>query len=246
MTGEDMSTSYDSKFFEDMLEGSLKSAEIVLPLVFSEIQPRSIVDVGCGTGAWLSIAKKMNISDVMGLDGSYAKDHLLIHPEEFQSTDISKGFSLKRKYDLAFCLEVAEHIDNSQSAILVDSLTKAADVILFAAALPGQGGNHHVNEQWPDFWKKLFQNNGFVCLDAIRPRIYSNPAVKWWYRQNLYFYIKKQALRNYPRLQAIEHQVDDVLLIHRSLLEKRYGWTNLLKYPFSRIGERMGIRMEKQ
>lgn len=229
-----------------MLQGSKKSAEIILPLVFSEIKPASIVDVGCGTGAWLSVAKKFDVNNVLGLDGDYAKGHLLIKPEEFKAIDISKGVTLDRKYDLAICLEVGEHISSSKSSVLVDSLTRAADVILFAAALPGQGGTHHVNEQWPEFWQRLFENKGFVLIDCIRPFIYNNPEVMWWYRQNVFLYVNKSALKNYPRLQAMQVQANGIVLIHRSLLAKRYGaWRAIsynLKAPFIRIFNRLGIQ----
>lgn len=243
-----MTNYYSSKFYEDMLEGSKRSAEIVLPLVFSEIKPKSIVDVGCGTGVWLSAAKKMNVFDLLGLDGGYVKNHLLIKPDEFRATDISKGFSLDRKYDLAFCLEVGEHISTGKSSTLVDSLTNAADVILFAAALPGQGGSHHINEQWPDFWQRLFQNKDFVRIDCIRPMIYNNPEIKWWYRQNIFIYINNKVLKNYPRLQVLQNQADDILLLHSSLIKKRYGFIQALfyfiKFPFSRILNKLGIQQE--
>lgn len=234
-----MTNSYNSKFYDDMVEGSKRSAEIILPLVFSEIKPASIVDVGCGTGAWLAVAKKLDVNEVLGLDGDYAKDHLLIKPEEFQATDISRGFLTARKYDLAFCLEVGEHISSSKSSVLVDSLTRAADVILFAAALPGQGGTHHVNEQWPDFWQRLFENKGFIRIDCIRPWIFNNPDVMWWYRQNIFLYVNRNVLQNYPRLQAMQDQANDIVLIHRSLLEKRYGALRAISYgiktPFARM-----------
>lgn len=241
-----MTKYYSSKFYEDILEGSKKSAEIVLPLVFSQIKPKSIVDVGCGTGTWLSVAKKINICDVLGLDGDYAKDHLLIKLDEFKVTDISKGFVLDRKYDLALCLEVGEHISTSKSSTLIDSLTKAADVILFAAALPGQGGSHHVNEQWPDFWQKLFQNKDFVRIDCIRPMIYNNPEIKWWYRQNIFLYVHEKVLKNYPRLAAHRNPANDILLLHSSLIKKRYGLVQALiyfiKFPILRILNKMGIQ----
>ena len=227
-----MTQYYTTEFYKDILAGSKRSAEIILPLVFSEINPKSIVDIGCGSGAWLSIAKKNNISDVLGLDGRYAMSDLQINTDEFRATDISEGFLLDRKYDLALCLEVGEHIATKQSPVLVDSLTKAADVILFSAALPGQGGNHHVNEQWPEFWQRLFLDKDFVCIDFIRPLIYKKTEVEWWYRQNIFLYVHKKALNKFPRLAALQNQANDILLLHRSLIKKRYGFLNAFLYPF--------------
>jgi len=182
----------------------------------------------------------------MGLDGDYAMSDLQITPDEFKATDISKGFLLERQYDLALCLEVGEHIAKKNSPLLVDSLAKAADVILFSAALPGQGGNHHVNEQWPEFWQRLFLNKDFVCIDFIRPLIYRNPDVEWWYRQNIFLYVHKKVLNNFPRLKASENQANDILLLHRSLLKKRYGLiTSILyyfKFPVLMIMYKLGIR----
>lgn len=54
---------------------------------------------------------------------------------------------------------------------IVTALTDAAPVILFSAAVPGQGGNNHINEQWPEYWCQLFKALGYDVLDPIRPRI---------------------------------------------------------------------------
>jgi SAM-dependent methyltransferase len=241
-----MTDYYTDKFFKDITAGSKRSAEIVLPLVFSEIKPKSIVDIGCGTGTWLSAAKENDVSDVLGLDGDYVNSNLQIKPGEFKATDISEGFLLDKRYDLALCLEVGEHISNKKSSILVDSLTKATDVILFSAAIPGQGGIHHINEQWPDFWQRLFQDRNFVCIDCIRPMIYNNPEVEWWYRQNIFLYVNRKVLIKFPRLEAQKNQANDILLLHRSLLKKRYGLLNsflyLFKLPIAKVAKKMGFR----
>lgn len=223
---------YSTKFYEDIFAGSKKSAEIILPLVFSEIKPKSVIDIGCGTGAWLVVSKKYGITDVLGLDGEYAKSNLQINANEFKATDVSEGFTLDKKCDLALCLEVGEHIMKNTSSMLVDSLTKAADVVLFSAAIPGQGGKHHINEQWPGFWQKLFQKRNFVCIDCIRPMIYNNPEVEWWYRQNIFLYVNREVLRKFPRLEAQQNQANDIFLLHGSLLKKRYGLLNSFFYPF--------------
>ncbi len=241
-----MTDTYDAKFYNDLRDGSKKSAEIVLPLVFREIGPQSVVDIGCGTGAWLSVAKENGISDVLGLDGDYARGSLQIQPGEFRPADVSKGFLLDRKYDLAMCLEVGEHIRTGNAPLLVESLTKAADVILFSAAIPGQGGTCHINEQWPEFWEKLFRERDFVCLDCIRPLIYNHAEVEWWYRQNLFLYAKRAALKKFPRLEAIQDRANDILLVHNSLLKKRYGLARSLfhfvQYPCAALLRRLGFR----
>jgi hypothetical protein len=240
-----MKNYYNEKFYKDILAGSKRSAEIVLPLVFSEIKPKSVVDIGCGTGVWLSVSKTMNVSHVLGLDGDYALSTLQINPGEFKATDVSAGFLLDKKYDLALCLEVGEHISTKKSSVLVDSLTKAADVILFSAAIPGQGGTHHVNEQWPDFWRKLFHEKDFVCIDCIRPMIYNNPVVEWWYRQNIFLYVHKKVLMKFPRLDAQRNQANDILLLHSGLLKKRYGLVRsfifLVKNPLALILCKLGF-----
>lgn len=227
-----MTNLYTNEFYKDILSGSKRSAEVILPLVFSEIKPKSIVDVGCGTGVWLSVSKENNISDILGLDGNYVIKDLQIKRDEFQATDISAGFLIDKKYDLALCLEVGEHIATKKSPALVDSLTRAADVILFSAAPPGQGGLHHVNEQWPAFWQKLFQNKDFACIDCIRPMIYNNPEVEWWYRQNIFLYVHKKVIKKFPHWKAQQNQANDILLLHRTLLKKRYGLLNSFLYPF--------------
>ena len=238
---------YSDRFYMDILSGSRKSAEIVLPLVFSGIKPKSVVDIGCGSGAWLSIAKGNGVSDVLGLDGDYARGSLLIKPNEFKAVDISKGFLLGKRYDLALCLEVGEHIKISRAPTLVNSLTDASDVILFSAAIPGQGGQHHINKQWPDFWKRLFLNNGYVCFDCIRPKIYTNPEVEWWYRQNIFLYVNGNALKKFPCLKANPDQASDVFLLHKSLLRKRYGLVRSLlyyvKFPMAYLLDKIGFRI---
>jgi hypothetical protein len=88
---------------------------------------------------------------------------------------------LDRKYDLAICLEVAEHLPVSSAGTLVDSITRASDLILFSAAIPLQTGTHHINEQWQDYWAALFDQRGFVASDIVRPAIWGRPDVRWWY-----------------------------------------------------------------
>jgi hypothetical protein len=104
-------------------------------------------------------------------------------------------------FDLAVCLEVAEHLAPQSARSLIISLTQLAPAALFSAAIPSQGGEHHVNEQWPQYWTDIFAQHDFVCYDALRPRLWSNPAVAWWYAQNMLLFVKRD--QQYPVLSKI-------------------------------------------
>ena len=84
----------------------------------------------------------------------------------------------------------------------MDNITAFSNVILFSAAIPGQGGTHHVNEQWPSYWIEKFRARGCLPVDCIRPILWNSNDVLWWYRQNLLFFVKEESLDNYPALKA--------------------------------------------
>jgi hypothetical protein len=89
------------------------------------------------------------------------------------------------RFDLAVCLEVAEHLPASSAEAFVKFLTGLAPVVLFSAAIPGQGGTNHINEQFLSYWVKLFSQSGYHPLDVIRPIIWNDERVPFWYRQNI-------------------------------------------------------------
>ncbi|TDK43320.1 class I SAM-dependent methyltransferase [Algoriphagus formosus] len=184
----------DMAFFHDSIFYNLNSASEVLPRVLQIINCNSILDVGCGLGTWLSVAKNLGISDVLGVDGDYVDRRLLyryLSNDEFFSHDLSEPLDLRKKFDLGICLEVAEHLPESASDTIVETLIRNTDVILFSAAIPGQGGQNHLNEQWPVYWAEKFSKHGYVFLDIIRPLIWDNPMVDFWYKQNIFIVIKE-------------------------------------------------------
>lgn len=65
-----MSAVYDEDFFEANVQASLRSARVVIPLVLELVKARSVVDVGCGLGAWLRVCADNGVSVVRGLDGA--------------------------------------------------------------------------------------------------------------------------------------------------------------------------------
>ncbi|MBM3601823.1 MAG: methyltransferase domain-containing protein [Alphaproteobacteria bacterium] len=191
-----MSQPYDRAFYEKQQDGSIRSAEIVVPIVLELAGlPTSVVDVGCGVGGWLSTFAAAGVTGILGLDGGHvARDMLRIPAECFRPTNLRRPFRIERRFDLALSLEVAEHLPNARSAGFVADLVALAPVVLFSAAIPGQGGTHHINEQWPDHWAERFAGHDYLPIDAIRPRIWLNSAVQWWYCQNLLLFAHVSAI----------------------------------------------------
>lgn len=168
------------------------AAKEVIPLIMERFQPRSVVDIGCGTGTWLAVFQENNVDEFIGVDGDYVDRKLLHIPEDrFVCADLSQPFTYPRRFDLAVSLEVAEHIPEASAEAFVESLVNLSDVILFSAAVPGQGGQHHINEQWYDYWQRKFRRHGYQFHDDLRPLIWWNRNVEWWYRQNVFLVVKE-------------------------------------------------------
>lgn len=188
-------TEYDDRFFEYISVGSLRSAAIVAPLVLQHYRAFSLADIGCGRGAWLVEWQRAGVADWLGVDGDYVdKDGLLVPADHFVAQDLTRCFDLRRVFDLVSSLEVGEHILPSATDIFVDNLCAHGDAILFSAAVPGQGGKSHVNEQTYDFWRQRFAARGYRLFDFVRPMLVSRAEVEAWYRYNILFFARGAAV----------------------------------------------------
>jgi SAM-dependent methyltransferase len=168
------------------------SAEFILAELFRHVRPQSVLDVGCGIGTWLSVAQRLGAADVRGIEGEWLDRKLALLPEQtILAIDLEKAFDLGRRFDLVICLEVAEHLSPPSAAGFVESLTRHADVVLFSAAVPHQGGHHHVNEQFLDYWDRLFTQLGYRAVDFLRPLIWNDRSVLWWLRQNVVVFARQ-------------------------------------------------------
>jgi len=151
---------------------------------------------------WLEAWRECGVTDVLGIDGDYIKQSMLRIPvDRFLAHDLRKPVSLERRFDLAMSLEVAEHLPAQFAGEFVATLTKLAPVVLFSAAIPHQGGTHHVNEQWPPYWATLFDQMNYGAVDAIRERIWDRDDVAFYYAQNVLLFVDRAAHGNYPALQ---------------------------------------------
>ena len=190
--------SYDQSFFDYVNASATAAAQRIVPMLQQQLAPDSVLDVGCGQGAWLAVWHSRGVHDLAGVDGAYVdRERLLFAPQRFYPHDLSQPFDLGRRFSLVQCLEVAEHLPPGDAGTLLDSLTRHGEVIVFSAAPPGQGGHDHVNERSYDYWRALFLERGYVAVDLLRPRILADAAIDPWYRYNTLLYVNRSALTSH-------------------------------------------------
>jgi SAM-dependent methyltransferase len=206
---------------------SLDSANIVIPFLLRYLQPRSVLDLGCKHGEWLVAFKRFGAGRVLGIDLERRRPYVLLAPDEFRVADLSNPLAIDDRFDLAVCIEVAEHLPWKAAEPLVETLTRVAPVVLFSAATPGQGGHGHVNEQPRDYWRRLFSDRGFTSLDCVRPHIWQDPRVASWYRLNMVLFVNDGGLQRWPALreESARPLADDVELVDVDT----FRWSRRLK-----------------
>lgn len=261
-----MSDKYNDSFYADIDAGSFSSAEVCLPIFERFLDFNTVVDVGSGSGAWSYQFSKYGCK-VTSIDGDYATKNY----DKFQSENLLINFLPKKldaegalsnvaKHDLAISLEVAEHLPNDRAKSFVHELCHLSNKIIFSAAIPYQGGTGHENENWLQYWAKLFADNGFRYLDPFRHLIWNNSDVMWWYKQNLCLFVSDEELNNLcTELQVVEfeniismiHPEMYIWAIHRGNTQIRnsYGkdknhYFNALKRESVDLGSSYGLEFE--
>ena len=222
MTLEMDNCPYPDSLIDEEWKGSLTSARIVVPILLNLISPKTVVDIGCARGSWLKAFQENGVKTVRGLDGPWVdQSKLLIDKNSFRAVNLYESFEINGRFDLAVCLELAEHLPAKAAGPLIQALTLAAPLVLFSAAIPGQGGVGHINEQWPDYWQALFSQYEFRRLDPIRLHIWQDSRVAWWYRQNIFLFASADAIAESPTLQAEENHSarPELEWIHKEIFE---------------------------
>lgn len=241
--GTNTSSTYTKKWFEKRQAQTWEAALRVVPYILDVVQPGSVIDVGCATCEFLAAFRKHGIEDIQGIDGAYVQQNLLVIPREnFKPCDLNRSFMLDRTYELAICLEVAEHLLPQSAAGFIASLTHLAPIILFSAAIPYQGGDGHLNEQWPEYWADLFKQHGFVPVDALRQSMWLDGEIPIPYRQNMLFFCKEEALTGNEKLTRAYQLTDPNALsaVHPEMYLARIHvfntlYARVLRYFFTHI-----------
>lgn len=230
------------KYVHDVAVHNLLAPKQLVPIFIDLFHPTSVVDVGCGLGTFLRVFKENGVVDIFGLDGTWVNKSLLsnnISLDSFKEVDLEEEVQLNRRFDLAMCLEVAEHIQEEKADNLVSTLTNLSDTIIFSAAIPYQGGQNHVNEQWLTYWESLFNAHNYTLFDIIRPKIWDNSDVFFWYKQNVVVFAKNGCInelaKNCPSIVIRNIVHPDLYRIHCVALEECRRENNRLLYQIDRL-----------
>jgi len=182
---------YSAEYFAHTVEtAAVESSPDIAQAIVADFAPRSVVDVGCGTGALLD-AMRAHGCDVFGYEYSKAaieycrKRNLPVERFDVEKDQVAGA----RRCDVVVSMEVAEHLPAAVAERYVAMLAGLAPVVVFTAAIPGQGGNDHVNEQPHEYWIEKFSAHGFVLdrdtTQRWRADWQRGGRVRDWYYRNL-------------------------------------------------------------
>jgi SAM-dependent methyltransferase len=189
---------YGADFYRYLSSFAARSARVVVPRLTAALPVHSVADFGCGQGAWLSVWRSAGAS-IVGVDGPYVDpSQLLIDAAAFHAADLAQPIDLGRRFDLVQSLEVAEHLPATKAEQFVETLTVHGPLVLFSAAIPGQGGENHINEQPLGYWRAIFRRRGYVPIDFLRPQLVNDADVEQTYRYNMMLYVNETSLASLP------------------------------------------------
>jgi len=140
--------------------------------------PATYLDLGSGTGAMVNCARKLG-SDAMGVDLINGPEGHFVHHDLTRPLRIARdSFTvepglpdhLAQRFDLITSLEVAEHLPLEAHETLIDTIARhlrpkpdfygESGYVIFSAAPPGQGGEHHIGCRPAVQWRDMFHARG--------------------------------------------------------------------------------------
>lgn len=190
---------YSGPFYNDYVEESYVSAKCFAEFLLGFLKVDSLIDVGCGVGTWTGAFRDCGVPSVLGIDGVYVdRNQLKIDSKNFVEHDLQQSLPIVEPVDLAVCVEVAEHLTPDRATSFIADLCRISPCVLFSAAAPYQGGLYHLNEQWPEYWTRIFYEQGYKCLDLFRTKFWFNQNVAYYYKQNAFLYCKDEVVEKLP------------------------------------------------
>lgn len=130
--------------------------------------PATYLDVGCGTGAMVGIARQIGV-DAYGVDQ-------LPHDEEWiYRRDLRQPFDQARQFELVTSIEFVEHIEAEYEGTISDTLARHimpnGGRLVLTSAPPGQPGYNHFNCQPKSYWRDRLEVRGLYYSEADTDRL---------------------------------------------------------------------------
>ena len=149
-----------------------------------------VYDIGCGPGTYVESLRNHGVN-AYGFDIDDRVDGKT-HLTKF---DFTKQ-TLPNPCDLAICLEVAEHIDEKYSDVFVSNVVDAIasnGLLVWTAAVPGQGGIGHINCQPKEYWEQKLCNQGLTRVPEMERELIAavqQSVFMGWFINNLMVFRK--------------------------------------------------------
>lgn len=186
--------SFNKKYYDSFKKGSYEFGLVLDEILNKKISYSKVVDFGCGSCDFIYGFTQKNNIKFLGMDShdEIIESKYLELNSKYIKTNIIEPIKNIEKFDISFCLEVLEHINNIDSLKVVNNLIHSSDLIIFSSAHKGQGGLSHINEQDLDYWINVFNNNNYLCFDYLRSKIQSNNKIPYYYKYNTVMFINKR------------------------------------------------------
>lgn len=134
---------------------------------------KSMLDIGCGPGGMLKLAKDYGYT-VEGIDGDYSLErdvNVILH-------DFSKGpYDHKDLFDLGYSCEFLEHVNEEYVPNFMNSFSRCKYVAI-SYAPPGTPGYHHVNCNTKEYWIEQFKKYNFNFDKTLTNQIIDHSTMK--------------------------------------------------------------------
>jgi 2-polyprenyl-3-methyl-5-hydroxy-6-metoxy-1,4-benzoquinol methylase len=192
----DVDNIYGSKYYEKMKrEQAITDAEDFARVVRNKYGPESVIDLGCGVGRFLTAFNTDEIS-IQGVDASeYAVEHALVPDDCVTLFNLENLYTPDSRVDMVLCIEVVEHLPESASDTIAQSIANSGRIAIISTATPGQGGTHHVNEQTYEYWIEKLTAAGMEYqpaeTEALKDAI--NPTELGWLKENILVFHQSKA-----------------------------------------------------
>jgi len=185
---------YNNAFHKSIEECELEPAKNLAQYITTFIKPAAFLDFGCSTGLYLrEIKARMPTIPSHGFEFSTDAVSRALCADVHQ-TDLTYPLVSpisRTENTLGICLEVLEHIDDANWRSVLTNLISNCDILLFSAALPGQGGTGHINCRPRIDWIRRFHMLGWVLdIDAtehLLTEIRKGPHMGWFAQNAMIF-----------------------------------------------------------